>query len=818
MTTKARKYCCQFLLVFFVYTKSYAQTGLCPSNLNFEQGNFNGWTLDTGHVRIIGGVNTVIWGPAAAPIPNRHTIISSLTAGTDPYGNFPEMCPNGSNYSVKLGNAQVGAEAERISYVYTIPSSLSLFSMLFHYAIVLQDPRHTTEQQPRFKARIIDVATSNLIACVNFDFISSATLPGFQVSPTNPTVVYKDWTPISINLNAYIGRTIRIEFITSDCTPGGHFGYAYLDVNTNCNGVISGNFICPGDTSLTLSAPYGFQSYKWYSDPTFTTILSTTQTLYLNPVPLAGSVYPVIVEPYTGFGCVDTLYALIQVGAKPAANAGSDAVICQGNQIQIGAPPNPIYTYEWAPAGQVSNPTAPDPFAWTLGPNPEQFIVKTTDILTGCVAYDTTIISTERVDTALLLTDKNDYCIGDPQKGTLSVSTSLNAVQWYDNTTPLPGATGFSFTPTVSGNYWAQVTQGACIDSTATIIFSVRPLPVPSFIVDDDTGCVTSNSFLYTNTSVAPDGASLTHLWKFSDGTTQSMTDATKSFPAVGSYNVKLVTTSSFGCADSTGFTTVHVLPNGKANFNWDSICTTRPVKFYNLSNEQGSTQVNYNWSFNNGGPGASIKDPPLVVYNTPGQTDVTLILTALGCENFPDSVVKRVQVNIQKPGTTYKTITVPQGSSQWVHVRDTIGNIYRWRPTMQLSSYDTRYTEFFATGDDVKYLIDISDIHTCVTTDTMQMLVLKKPGFYLPTAFTPGHDGLNDILRPYLIGMKGLKSFSVFDRWGKRVFFTTTYGKGWDGKLNGVDLGTNVYVWVLEFYNAANKVQMEKGTVTLIR
>ncbi len=205
-------------------------------------------------------------------------------------------------------------------------------------------------------------------------------------------------------------------------------------------------------------------------------------------------------------------------------------------------------------------------------------------------------------------------------------------------------------------------------------------------------------------------------------------------------------------------------------------------------------------------------------MYSLPGTVDVTLKLTALGCENYPDSMVKKVQVNIQKPGVTYRSITVPQGSSQYIHVRDSIGEIYDWKPHIQLSSYDTRYTQFFATGNDVQYLINISDKHTCVTIDTFLIQVLKKPGFYLPTAFTPNGDGLNDDIQPYLIGMKGLKSFSVYDRWGKRIFFTTTYGKSWDGKLNGIPQPSGVYVWMLEFFNANNQLQKEKGTVTIIR
>ena len=118
--------------------------------------------------------------------------------------------------------------------------------------------------------------------------------------------------------------------------------------------------------------------------------------------------------------------------------------------------------------------------------------------------------------------------------------------------------------------------------------------------------------------------------------------------------------------------------------------------------------------------------------------------------------------------------------------------------------------------NDDGK--IDIADAHTCVTTDTLQMLVLKKPGYYLPSAFTPNSDGLNDVVRPYLVGMQSLKSFAIFNRWGKQVYATRTEGEGWDGKFQGIDQPAAVYVWMLEFYDADGRLVTEKGTITLIR
>lgn len=800
---------------FFLQSKG--QTGLCPSNLDFEQGDFSGWDCYTWTIN-------PVTPPVLGVVPGRHTIINTATAALDPFGGFPTLCPNGSGYSVRLGNQSNGSQAESISYTYTIPSTVSTFSMLFYYAVVLENPSgHPLANQPRFQARIIDVTTGLPIPCVDFDFIASSTPGGFQTSPIpgnlGSVVLYKDWTPVSVNLNAYIGKTIMLEFITKDCAQNGHAGYAYIDVGTTCNGAITGNFICPGDPRLTLNAPFGFQNYTWYSDNTFSTILSTTQNLILNPPPPVGSVFPVIVEPYPGFGCRDTLYAVVDVGTKPPSNAGPDQVICKNQRVQIGGPPAVGYSYSWSPASQVTNPNIANPFAFPASPVPTEFIITTTDILTGCTAKDTTIVSTTIVDTALTITPEiADFCENESPP-VLSVVNTSAPVQWYEvSSGPIPGAVNLTYQPPATGVYWAQITQGGCIDTTRQYAVYRRLLPLVDFTPSSDTGCITNNSITFTNNTNAPDGAALNYLWKFSDGITDINTDVTRGFSATGMYKIKLISTSEYGCKDSIE-KSIDIVPNGIPDFTWDSVCTTRPVQFTNLSNENSAAQTWYFWDFNNGDPLYTTKNPPAVIYDDPtGFRDVTLKMVTLGCENDTQTVVKTILVNRQAPGYTYKTITVPQGSSHWLHVRDTIGNIYNWKPAINLSSYNTQYTQFFANGDDTKYLIDITDEHTCITTDTIQMLVLKKPGYYLPTAFTPNSDGLNDLLRPYLIGMKGLKRFSVFNRSGQLIYYTEKYGDGWDGKYQGTDQPTGVYVWVLEYFDNSNNSVMQKGTVTLIR
>lgn len=219
-------------LFIFQTTIVFSQAN-CPVNLDFENGNFSNWQCLRGHVLADNSNNILQLNPVAPG--DVHKIISSDNSTLDPYGRFPVSCSNGSRYSVKLGNNTGGHEAEALAYTFTIPASVNNFAIVYNYAIVLQNPGHQPHEQPRFRGRVIDVATDAEINCVSFDFAASSSLPGFKPSRDYQGVLYKDWTPVFVDLSEYAGRTVRLEFITSDCTNNQHFGYAYIDVNSVCS-------------------------------------------------------------------------------------------------------------------------------------------------------------------------------------------------------------------------------------------------------------------------------------------------------------------------------------------------------------------------------------------------------------------------------------------------------------------------------------------------------------------------------------------------------------------------------------------------------
>lgn len=89
----------------------------------------------------------------------------------------------------------------------------------------------------------------------------------------------------------------------------------------------------------------------------------------------------------------------------------------------------------------------------------------------------------------------------------------------------------------------------------------------------------------------------------------------------------------------------------------------------------------------------------------------------------------------------------------------------------------------------------------------------------FVPTAFTPNNDGLNDVFKPMTQCFAKDVRFQVFDRFGTVVFSTSDMGQGWDGRYKKMPLNSGVFVWLLQYRDPNNNaVKIKRGTVTLIR
>ncbi|MGL1668952.1 gliding motility-associated C-terminal domain-containing protein, partial [Vibrio parahaemolyticus] len=89
----------------------------------------------------------------------------------------------------------------------------------------------------------------------------------------------------------------------------------------------------------------------------------------------------------------------------------------------------------------------------------------------------------------------------------------------------------------------------------------------------------------------------------------------------------------------------------------------------------------------------------------------------------------------------------------------------------------------------------------------------------FLPNAFTPDGDGINDVFYVQAKGVRNIKSLRVFNRWGELVFEKTNIlpndtGSGWNGKIRGVAANPDVYVYFCEVVCEKGGTQLYKGNV----
>lgn len=232
--------------------------------------------------------------------------------------------------------------------------------------------------------------------------------------------------------------------------------------------------------------------------------------------------------------------------------------------------------------------------------------------------------------------------------------------------------------------------------------------------------------------------------------------------------------------------------------------CTGDTVFFF-LQNKANIDSVS--WDFNDSDPDAEGNSTGTLawhIYNEPGMYSVKMISYYKG-EFFKDA--SEVIIHPRPEPELGELVMIYPGSSVLLKTQKPY-EAYLWQDNSTLDELQA-YQE----GD---YKVTVTDTNGCENSDTIAVRYFE---FSIPNAFTPNGDGLNDKFCPILPDA-GFSNYEImiFNRWGRRVFYSNDHFDGWDGTNS--DQGT--YVWVIRFeanlYDVANTLIEKKGTVVLLR
>jgi gliding motility-associated-like protein len=531
---------------------------------------------------------------------------------TDPNAcNDITVVAPGYTESARLGNAQVGAQGERLLYTYQVTPQTALFT--YQYAVVMEDPGHTQAQQPRFEIRVLN-AGGQVISqqCGFYQVTAAANIEGFR---SCGPIRYRAWTPVGIDLSGQIGQNVTIEFSTGDCSLGGHYGYAYIV--GECNPLEIQVEYCPSNSDIAvLTAPSGFD-YQWSTG-------QTTQQISITDPP-NGAVYSCTLTAVTG--CQVTLNATI---TSTAVTAGfTYPPPCPGVPVQftdvstsnIGN----IISWEWN-FGDGNTSTLQNPsHTYALSGNYNVSLLAQTDA--GCLdSYSTTVNVNPFPQAGYTVPP---VCDGSPTQfiNTTLFPPTIGSWQWdfgdgsAPNTTDWNPQHQYSVPGTYTTQFIARSQNGVCTD-TVSVIATVAPLPTASFEIAD---VCFGETVVMTNTSV---GAITNTNWNFGDGSPPSFfQNTTHDYIAPGTYDVTMQIVNQQGCGGAVT-QSVTVSPAPVSNFSFTNVCQGEPMPFVNNSSipPVGNVIGSWAWDFGDGSPPNTTSWEPQHIYQTAGTYYVTLI------------------------------------------------------------------------------------------------------------------------------------------------------------------------------------------------
>lgn len=649
------------------------------TNMDFETGNFTGWTGSTGDntlssngplQNIVPGIVSTTIDAAISDCGARHTLMTPAS-GNDPCGGFPTVAPGG-NYSCRLGNSCANYQGEILEQTFTVAPGNTSFT--YQYAVVLNDGGHSAGEQPYFKIEMFD-QSGNLVPCSQYYVEASGSIPGFL--PCGVGTYYKPWTTVNIDLSSFVAASVTIRFTAAGCIYAGHYGYAYVDCSCLPFQLQLSDSLCAGN-SITISAPPGAQSYNWTNGSPPAPSIGTADSIIVSQ---AGNYY---VEMISVTGC--TTYLNVSIGLYPQPTAAFNPTYppCSANYTfnNQSTVSSGTMTYYWdfgdpAMLGDTSIATSPSYTYTPPGPYTVWLYVTTAN---GC--HDSASYVVNPGNGGLASFTGTNVCVGTPTQFT-DQSTNPTSWSWHfgDPSTlaDSSNAQNPSYTYPQTGTYTVTLTAGTSpCPSTYTATVTVHALPTASFIYNQLCGGQTVN---FTSTSTIPASDTIqSYSWNFGDpgsggNNTSALLNPSHTFSTTGNFVVTLTVNSTAGCP-STYTTTIVVGPSPVAAFSATSVCTNTPMQFTN--NSQNS--ANYLWNF---GDPSTLADTshvvnPTYTYTTAGT--YTVILTAEPQSNCFDTAHVIVTV-APGPAPAFVAPAVCDGTSSNFTDMSTIssGSISNW-------------------------------------------------------------------------------------------------------------------------------------------
>lgn len=564
---------------------------------------------------------------------------------------------------------------------------------------------------------------------------------------------------------------------------------------TGCPGSNVNSFsdeVCSGEPlNISLNNAPGI-TYTWtvQAGPGISGVAGgTTQSgnISQTPVSTSGTVqtitYFISASGSTCANGQDTVTITVQPGS--VANITGATSFCTGQSTTLSVSALPSSQVLWSTGSSANSITVSNSGTFSVA------------ISNGnCISRDTVTV-TESAQLNPVITESGSFC----ENGfvTLTAEAGYDAYSWST------GATTASINVTTAGQYSVTVTKSGC---TGTSSYDVAQQSALDLSVITTPPTCQGQSDAAAELVITYNG-SFTVAWN-NGAISQQLTNV---LPGNYSYTI------SYGnnCT-TTGNVTIPDVPALAADIAAQDVGC--------LDNELGNIEVlsvsngnaPFQYALNGGAPGSA------TLFNDLPPGDYTVTITDRnGCKL--DTVINIDQatlVSVNLPDTLFMTINVPIVLSPSLSGTGN-GTSYIWTPADGLSC-TTCPQPSANPSSDIIYQLEVINGSGCSDIDSVQIIVQPPKFIYVPEAFTPNGDGLND-KAGVLTSLEGVQVeiFQIFNRWGQKVFEASGFLAGnsqigWNGSFDGEPAPTDGYLYFVRATFADGSPVTLKGVILLLR
>ncbi len=514
-------------------------------------------------------------------------------------------------------------------------------------------------------------------------------------------------------------------------------------------------------------------------------------------------------------GCSNTDEIVIEENTQqPTAeiNAETNVLTCSHPELTlVGGTDNDTNNFEWKNENGISLSTENSIEISTIG----TYDLVVTNVENGCTQTNFIQINENKTSpTATILTPNEINCINETALVEVEGQDTYS-YRWKNENGDAIDAVAGAFETNATGIYELEITDqvNGCTKIQTIQIEADVEAPTAIARVDQELNCVTE--------SVQIDGfdSSTGDQFEYEWNGNAILAGATSLNPAVteaGEYRLQ-VTNNENGC---TSETSVLVIENTErptsaiAQIN-DPICHEDANGIIQIEEVIGGTapylfsfeQTDFNTNSN--------------INNLSEGTYSLTIQDAIGCEW--DTMYQLISPS---------EVSVELGEDQRIQLGESIILEAQTTGNIQLIEWEsgdgqiemTTVPVFEVTPTETTtYEIYIEDENGCLDSDFITIQVQKDRNVYIPNAFSPDGDGVNDLFQIYANqDVEQVTTFQVYDRWGNHVFAQNNFSPndlnhGWDGHFRNQKMQPGVYVYMAEIEFIDGKKELFKGDVTVL-